>query len=77
MVLDTVAEECLHDLEEISELEQVKCDVGVQKRIEEVRMRLFGELVLDWRDLELLESVRAVVRLCKQHAMRVSWSAAE
>jgi hypothetical protein len=75
MALDVVTEECLHGLDEIGELEHVRLGACVLAKIEAVRAELRGEGVLDWRDLEVLESVRAVVRLCKTHDVRVEWVA--
>jgi hypothetical protein len=57
-MLDPVAEECVQELEDFALLPQVKCDDGVLGKIKGVGERLRGQIVLDWQDLELLESVR-------------------
>jgi hypothetical protein len=72
-MLDTVEEECAQELEDFALLPHVKCDDGVLSRIREVGERLRGNVVLDWKDLEMLESVRSIVRLCKQHTIGVVW----
>lgn len=73
MVLDAVAEEVLEEFDAFERLTQVKCDEGVRLRVQEVGARLRDEATLDWQDLEVLESVRAILRLCKTHHIGVVW----
>ena len=73
MALDAVAEEVLEEFDAVARLTQVKCDEGVRHKVQAVGRRLRDEAVLDWDDLEVLESVRAILRLCRTHHIGVVW----
>ena len=68
-----MAEEVLEEFDAFARLTQVNCDAGVRLRVQEVGARLRDEATLDWQDLEVLESVRAILRLCKTHHIGVVW----
>jgi len=73
MVLDAVSEEVLEEFDQFARLSTVKCDEGVRRCIADVGARLRDEAVLNWAELEVLESVRAVLRLCRTHNIGVVW----
>lgn len=73
MVLDAVAEEVLEEFDAFARLTQVKCDAGVRAKVQEVGARVRDEVTLNWCDLEVLESVRAILRLCRAHHIGVVW----
>jgi hypothetical protein len=73
MALDAVAEEVLEEFDAFARLTQVKCDEGVRQKVQAVGARLRDEAVLDWEELEVLESVRAILRLCRTHHLGVVW----
>jgi hypothetical protein len=70
-MLDAVSEEVLEEFDKFDKLETVRCDQGVRQR--EVGRLVRDEVVLDWADLEILESVRSILRLCKMHNLGVVW----
>ena len=72
-MLDAVAEEVLEEFDAFARLENVKCGEGVRRRVQEVGELMKNEAVLDWTDLEVLESVRAILRLCRLHTLGVVW----
>lgn len=73
MALDAVAEEVLEEFDAFARFTEVKCDEGVRRKVQAVDKRLCDEAVFDWDDLEVLESVRAILRLCRTHHIGVVW----
>lgn len=69
-MLDAVAEEVLEEFDAFARLENVKCDEGVRRRVQEVGELLKNEAVLDWTDLEVLESVGDPEIVSAAHARR-------
>jgi hypothetical protein len=72
-MLDAVSEEVLEEFDKFDKLETVRCDQGVRQRVQEVGRLVRDEAVLDWADLEILESVRSILRLCRIHNLGVVW----
>ncbi len=72
-MLDAVSEEVLEEFDAFDKLEHVRCGPGVRQRVQEVGRLVRDEAVLDWGDLEVLESVRAILRLCRLHNLGVVW----